>query len=72
MQIHHVQYKNQSLNDKNGKNWELHKYEKSTKYFFWTSSSFCFLFIWSIVLVFVAQINVSNKSYGCLEGIHAN
>ena len=56
----------------NGKNGELHKYGKSTKYFFWTFSSFCFLFIWSNVLIFVAQINDSNKSYGCVDGIYAN
>ena len=31
MQIHLVQYKIQFLNDKNGKNGELHKYGKSIK-----------------------------------------
>ena len=72
MQIHHVQYKIQSLNDKNGKNGELQKYGKSTNYFYWTFPSFCFHFIGSNVLVFAAQISVSYKSYGCVDGIHAN
>ena len=72
MQIHHVLHKIQSLNDKNGKNGELQKYGKSTNYFYWTFPSFCFHFIGSNVLVFVAQISVSNKSYGCVDGIHAN
>ena len=51
---------------------KLHKYGKSTKYFFWTFSSFCFLSIESNVLVFVAQISVSSKSYGCVDGKNAN
>ena len=41
-------------------------------FFFWTFSSFCFYFIGSNAMVFVAQISVSNKSYGCVDGIHAN
>ena len=31
-----------------------------------------FHFIGSNVLVCDAQISVSNKSYGCVDGIHAN
>ena len=31
-----------------------------------------FLSIGSNVLVFVAQISVSNESYGCVDGIYAN
>ena len=52
---------------------KLQKYEKSTKYFFLNFLFILFsLYFNCIVLVFVAQIDVSNKSYGCLEGIHAN
>ena len=46
--------------------------ENQQNIFFWTFSSFCFLFIGSKVLEFVAQIYVSNKSYGCVDGIYAN
>ena len=41
---------------------------KSTKYFSWTFSSFCFISVGSNA----AQINVSDKSYGCVKGILAN
>ena len=57
---------------KMGKKENFTSMENQQNIFFWTFSSFCFLFIWSNVLVFVAQINVSNKSYGCVEDIHAN
>ena len=33
--------------------------------------NFCFYFIGSNVLVLVAQFSVSNKSYGCVDGINA-
>ena len=46
--------------------------ENQQNIFFWTFSFFCFHFIGSNVLVFVAQISVSNKSYGCADGIYAN
>ena len=46
--------------------------ENQQNIFFWTFSSFCFDFLGSNVLVFVAQISVSNKSYGCVDGIYAN
>ena len=49
----------------------MHKHGKSTKYFFWTFSSFCFHSIRSHVMVFVVQISFSNKSYRCVDGIHA-
>ena len=45
--------------------------ENQQNIFFWTFSFFCFHFIGSNVLVCVAQISVSNKSYGCVDGIHA-
>ena len=57
IQIHHVQYKIQSLNDKNG---ELHNYGKF------------FHFLGSSVLVLVAQISVSNRFYGCVDFKNAN
>ena len=34
--------------------------------------NFCFYFIGSNVLVLVAQISVSSKSYGCVDGKNAN
>ena len=46
--------------------------ENQQNIFFWTFSSFCFHFIGSNVLVCDAQISVSNKSYGCVDGIYAN
>ena len=46
--------------------------EYQQKKIFWNFSSFCFHSIGSNVLIFVAQISVSNKSYGCVDGIHAN
>ena len=46
--------------------------ENQPNVFFWTFSSFCFYFIGSNAMVFVAQISVSDKSYGCVDGIHAN
>ena len=73
MQIHLVQYKIQFLNNKkNGKMENYTSMENQPNVFFWTFSSFCFYFIGSNAMVFVAQINVSNKSYGCVDGIHAN
>ena len=72
MQIHHVQYKIQSLMTKMGKMENYTSMENQQNIFFWTFSSFCFHFIGSNVLVCVAQISVSNKSYGCVDGIYAN
>ena len=73
MQIHHVQHKIQSLNGNIGKDGELHKYGKSTKYFFLKLFlHFVFTFFGSNVLVFVAQITGSYKSYGCVDDKHAN
>ena len=37
---------------------------------FYDFFSFCFHFIGSHVVVLVVQISVSNKSYGCVDGIH--
>ena len=45
--------------------------ENQQNIFFWTFSTFVFS-IGSNVLVFVAQISVSNKSYGCVDDIYAN
>ena len=38
---------------------------------FYDFFSFCFHFIGSHVVVLVVQNSVSNKSYGCVDGIHA-
>ena len=37
---------------------------------FYAFFSFCFNFIGSNVVVLVVQISVSNKSSGCVDGIH--
>ena len=45
--------------------------ENEQNTFLWTFSSFCFHSIRSHVMVFVVQNSVSNKSYGCVDSIHA-